>query len=361
MFAPLFLREFRFLLLAAAAFTFHGCGREAKTPPPDAVSPHISGIQEPSGVLRLDAHLYFVGDDDHGSYFDFTLTPEEAVIETGSRRIPIDPMRLRRIQVPPEDCANDLEGICLLADGRIGVLSEERRALYDEGGIIAFYGRSLSELGSRGMEGCAVYNGPEDSSKVAILWEGGYVEDEDLPLPVRSKFAGLAMHPFVLVHDLAAGERRKRIREGDAALVIELDVPLPAGVEPAAQRFRAPDLVWHELTKGDRNDLGFIVLLSSGSAGPAAPGSIEECPKGENGIPLRYCYKWLQRFRIDGTRVGEPYDLDQAFPEELRSANWEGMGWYETGVSLVLVYEESFHEGRPDLQEAIVIPLPEGW
>jgi hypothetical protein len=106
---------------------------------------------------------------------------------------------------------------------------------------------------------------------------------------------------------------------------------------------------------------GFIVLLSSGAAATALPGSKEECPKSDRGAPLRYCYKWLQRFRLDGSRAGGPYELDQAFPPELRTANWEGMGWYEEGKRLVLTYERSFDSGSPDLEEAFVMPLPQGW
>ena len=365
--APPFLRVRLLVFLPLALIAGQGCGRrsEESTRPPASrgatVDLNVSGIQEPSGVLRSGTNLYLVGDDDHGSYFEFALSPEEIDATTGERRIPLDPKRLKRYVINSDECANDLEGIDILADGRIAVLSEERRALFDQNGIVAFYGRVLAEFGTRGVEGVAVQRGPDDSSRVAVLWEGGYPEDEELPIPLRARCSGISIPAFVLVHDLAAGEVRKRVLEGDASRIVILDVPPTPGVEPAAQRFRAPDLVWHSWKEAGRDVQGFIVLLSSGAAAAAMPGSAEQCPKSDNGVPLRYCYKWLQRFRLDGSRAGEPFELDQVFPQELRTANWEGMGWYEEGKRLVLTYERSFGDGSPDLQECFVMPLPEGW
>ena len=40
---------------------------------------------------------------------------------------------------------------------------------------------------------------------------------------------------------------------------------------------------------------------------------------------------------------------------------WEGMGWFVPGESLVLVYDERLARRRIDPQEALVVPLPEGW
>lgn len=365
--APPFLRASSLASFLLALLAIPSCSRRSQESTPSAqsrgpaVDLNVSGIQEPSGVLRSGSRLYLVGDDDHGSYFEFPLTPEEAQLSTGTRRIPLDPKRLKRYLIASDECANDLEGIAVLADGRVAVLSEERRALFDQNGIVAFYGRVLAEFGTRGVEGVAVQRGPKDSSRVAVLWEGGYPEEEEMPVPLRSKCSGTSIPPFILVHDLAAGETRKRVLEGDASRIVILDVPSTPGVEPAAQRFRAPDLVWHSWKEAGRDVQGFIVLISSGSAAAALPGSPEECPKSSNGVPLRYCYKWLQRFRMDGSRAGEPYELDQVFPQELRTANWEGMGWFEEGKRLVLTYERSFDDGSPDLQEAFVLPLPQGW
>ncbi|HET9885896.1 MAG TPA: hypothetical protein VFR10_00175 [bacterium] len=321
----------------------------------------VTGIQEPSGVMRSGPHLYLVGDDDPGSYFEFDLTPEELAESSETRRIPLDPKRLKRYIIAADECANDLEGLDVLADGRIAVFSEERRALFDQEGIIAFYGRVLQEFGTRGVEGVAVQRLPNDSSRVAVLWEGGYPDEDEMPVPLRMHCSGISVPPFILIHDLAAGESRKRVLESDAERIVILDVPATPGAEPAAQRFRAPDLVWHSWKEGGITVQGFIVLLSSGSAATALPGSPEECPKSSKGAPLRFCYKWLQRFRLDGSRAGEPYELEQVFPPDLRTANWEGMGWYEEGKRLVLTYERSFEDGSPDLQEAFVMPLPQGW
>jgi hypothetical protein len=169
------------------------------------------------------------------------------------------------------------------------------------------------------------------------------------------------MEPVIVIHELAAGQRRVLVRERDAVAVLTLRVPLPRGEEPQAQRFRAPDLVWHEWSEGGNKTLGFIVLLSSSSGAPAKPGTPEECPHLDHGVPRMFCHKWLQRFDQQGNHVGEPFDLDASFPEELRTANWEGMGWFEEGKSLVFVYDEKLDQKRVDPQQAIIVPLPEGW
>ncbi|MGH2570323.1 MAG: hypothetical protein ACRDGR_03815, partial [bacterium] len=126
--------------------------------------------------------------------------------------------------------------------------------------------------------------------------------------------------------------------------------------------FRAPDLVWHRLREGEGPEAwGFIVLLSSEFGRKPDPGAPEECPRSANGKPLKYCYKWLQRFDSRGEAVGDPFDLAGAFPPEIRDQNWEGMGWYEPGRSLVFVYDEKIASRAIDPQEAVVLPLPEGW
>ena len=54
-------------------------------------------------------------------------------------------------------------------------------------------------------------------------------------------------------------------------------------------------------------------------------------------------------------------DLDPFFAEPIRGANWEGMGWFEPGRSLVFVYDERVAYRVLDPQEAVVVPLPDGW
>jgi hypothetical protein len=298
-----------------------------------------------------------VGDDDHGALFDLPLPTGRS----GHDPIALDPALLKRIPFSTWELALDLEGIAVLADGRTVVVSEARRAILDEGGLVATYDHPFAEFAGRGIEGVAVRRLGRDSSRVAVIWEGGYPNPGEAPPPLRERIGDRAMRPVVVVHDLAAGARRVLVRESDAIAVVELRVPLPRGEEPRAQRFRAPDLVWRDWKEGGARGEGFIVLLSSSAGAPAEPGSPEECPALEHGAPRQFCHKWLQRFRLDGTPVGEPYDLDPAFPEELRTANWEGMGWFEEGKSLVFVYDEKIAEKRVDPQQAIIVPLPKGW
>ena len=44
----------------------------------------------------------------------------------------------------------------------------------------------------------------------------------------------------------------------------------------------------------------------------------------------------------------------------LDDANWEGLGWFESGESLVLVHDKKnkLPDGNP---AAVILPLPEAW
>jgi hypothetical protein len=335
------------LLLILVSMPLAGCAVQSGRLP-------VLGIEEASGVVRSGDDLYIVGDHEAGTYYRVTLAPGE------SGGIHLSPERLERRPMGPGALAADLEAIGLLADGRLVVLSERLGALLDARGLVAGYGRRLSEVGGRGCEGLAVRALPGAASRVAVLWEGGYPEVAVLPASLRERVRGVAMPPAILVHDLPAGA--EAVEVGDDTRLVELDVPRPPGGEPTAQRFRAPDLVWHRLQRDDPESWGFIVLLSSGWAAPPAPGSIEECAKtGPDGRPLRWCHKWLQRFTAEGARVGEPFDLEDVLPEPLRTVNWEGLAWFEAERSLVLVYDESVADRAVDPQEAVVVRLPEGW
>jgi hypothetical protein len=335
------------LLLVLVSVPLAGCAvAPAKGPVP--------GIEEASGLVRLGDDLLVVGDHEPDTYYRVKLEAGE------SGRIRLSPERLERHRVGPGAFAADLEAIGVLADGRLVVLSERAAALLDARGLVAGYGREVVELGGRGVEGVAVRALPGATSRVAVLWEGGYPEVAVLPAALREHAQGVAMLPLIVVHDLPAGAHDVEV--GAEARLVELDVPLPPGEEPTAQRFRAPDLVWHRLRSDDPESWGFIVLLSSGWAVPPAPGSIEECGKtGPDGRPLRWCHKWLQRFTADGAPFGGPFDLESALPEPLRTVNWEGLSWFEPERSLVLVYDEKVAARAVDPQEAVVVPLPEGW
>jgi hypothetical protein len=273
--------------------------------------------------------LLIVDDGLNGAYFRFDLHGEQGP------EIVLDPSRVERVPLPNGYIATDLEGIDVLADGRVVVLSERLRSLFCADGIVAEYDAPLSEFGKRGLEGVAVRALPGESSQVAVLWEGGYPEYYSVPEQMRAQAGRKAMHPLIQVHYLRPGESGVLVRGGG---LIRLDVPRPAGREPAAQRFRAPDLIWHQLRK-DR--WGFIVLLSS-----------QDSTDKPN-----YMYHWLQRFTVDGKRVGEPIDLDRIMPADLKGVNWEGLGWFEEGQSVVLVYEGQ----TKSRTVAYVLPLPEKW
>jgi hypothetical protein len=319
------------------------------------------GIPEASGVVRIHDRLFIVGDHEPGTYYSMPL--DHAALENagGGSRIPLDPRQLKRHSVAAGPYAMDLEAIDVLADGRIVVVSERLSALLDEDGIVANYGDRISELGGRGLEGLSVRRLPEGGSRIAVLWEGGYPDTVRVPAPLRENVCSKALLPSIFVHDIEADASNVVLDGSAGATTIALRVPRPPGEEPYAQRFRTPDLVWHEWRIHDESVWGFIVLLSSGYSAKPAAGTREECPKSSNGKPLRWCYKWLQRFTLDGEPYGEPHDLEGDIPEPLRRVNWEGMSWFERGKSLVFVYDEGLDEKALDPQEAFVMPLPEGW
>jgi len=248
---------------------------------------------------------------------------------------------VRRIPLPAGLLIPDLEGVDRLADGKLVFLSERLRSLVGEDGIIAEYDSLLGEFANRGLEGVAVRPLPGGISRIAVLWEGGYPDYASVPWSLRSTAGRQSMRPLVVVHDLNSGVRGVELKMRDAKLAVELEVPEPAGEEPEAQRFRAPDLVWTRSRNGSADDWIFLVLIVSQDS--------VESPQ--------YLYHWLQRFDLQGKTVGAPLDLAQFLPKEISHANWEGLSWFEPGTSLVLV-----HEGNRRLPaHAFILNLPEDW
>ena len=286
-------------------------------------------IREASGITRYGNDLLIVDDSQTGAYFRFALAGERGPV------IRLTPERLTRVPLPHASMATDLEAINVLTDGRVVVLSERLRAMFGDDGIVADYGAALSEFGKRGLEGLAVRRGKDNSSLVAVLWEGGYPEYYQVPEQLRSRVGRRALQPVVQVHSLASKEDRVQVRGTN---LVTLDVPVPRGRGPRAQRFRAPDLVWHRQPNGE---WGFITLLSSMNSADRPT----------------YEYHWLQCFSAKGKRVGERLDLDAIVGERLRGANWEGLSWFEPGKSLVMV-----HESHPEpVPTAYVVQLPDNW
>jgi hypothetical protein len=286
-------------------------------------------LHEASGIARSGDHLLIVDDSQHGAYFRFRLEGD-----TGPR-ILLDSSRLERVPLPQASMATDLESINVLADGRVVVLSERLRAMFDALGPVTDYGATLSEFGKRGLEGLAIRDLGQGRSRVAVLWEGGYPEFYDVPEQLRAKVGRRALKPSVQVHDLNEGDRSIQVR-GSPSLT--LDVPRPKGRGPKAQRFRAPDLVWHRLPNGK---WGFIVLLTS-----------------QNSVDRpKYEYHWLECFTRSGERLGQRLDLDSVVGDDLKGVNWEGLDWFEDEKSLILIHESQL-AGTPT---AFVWQLPDDW
>ena len=287
-----------------------------------------STIREASGVVRMGDSLLIVDDSEIGAYFKVTIGKLPGPL------FDLNKLKPQRIALRERGLGVDIESIGVMADGRVALLSERLRSLVSDSGIIAEYDSELAEMGKRGLEGLAIRPLPGGVSRVAVVWEGGYPDFGRMP---RRAGAGHAWLPLIVVHDVPRNGHVGRVRLKDAIASIELSVPRPAGEEPAAQRFRAPDLVWTKL----RSDWGFIVLLSS-----------------QNGLPQpTFTYKWLQRFDMEGRPFGQPLDLANLFPAALAGVNWEGMDWFEQGRKLVLV-----HEGDNKVQaHAFVVELPPDW
>jgi hypothetical protein len=301
-----------------------------------ACTPSISErIEEASGLVRSGDSLLIVDDGRPGVYFRLRIDGAKGPT------MPITPDRIQRILLPGADFIPDLEAIEVLGDGRIVVLSEQLHSLYSENGMVARYDEELAEVGGRGLEGIAVKALPGGDSRIAVVWEGGYLQPESLNPQLRSSIGRKYLQPLLLIHDLARSQNGGLVHVESARLFTTLQLPIPDGMEPEAQRFRAPDLVWHTLTDAGGNEEGFIVLISSSSG--------TDIPK--------YQYHWLQRFSLNGRPVGRPLDIDAVAPPELVGVNWEGLAWFEEEKSLVLVHER----GNAPATYAFVLPIPDEW
>lgn len=319
-----------------------------------------TGITGASGVVREDGALLVVSDDSPGCYFRVPIGDSaESLI-----RIPDDRVERRELLRGGSSSfglAVDLESIDVLADDRVVVLSERLRSILDHHGIVAQYDDPFGEFAEKGLEGLAVRALGEQRSRVAALWEGGYLDEPELPYQLR-ELAGRALNPVVFVHDVDPGATRVKARVKNATAIVELHPPSPqaesssSGAPPF--RFRAPDLVWHDWTsESGSREYGFIVLLNSETP-PYAPSDSSEKPKKDYGP------RWLQRFDMTGKPVGSWLDLDASVREvlgndDLEDANWEGVAWFEPGRRLVLVHDE----GPSKLADpaAIIVPIPDEW
>ncbi len=316
-------------MAVATVLLLAGCAAAEAASPAEPAT-----ISEASGITFRDGSLYVVDDSARNAYFRVPLPAGAGPL------LDLNAMGPVRVEIPL-GILTDLEAIEFLADGRLVVLSERLRALVDRDGPLVEYDYPLAEIGRRGLEGLGVRRLPDGSSRVAVLWEGGYPDYGSLHPQVQAALGHLPLKPLVFVHDIAPGARPGRVRWSDAVLHVMLDVPRPPGEEPDAQRFRAPGIAWVRLPERGPDVWGFLTILASQNA----------VPKPE------YRNHWLERFDLDGEPVGEPLRLEDMLPPELAGANWEGLGWIERGKRVVLV-----HEGdRQTPPHAFLLDLPGSW
>jgi hypothetical protein len=287
----------------------------------------VSELKEASGIAAHQNKLYIVTDRNDGVYFTCSNFKSE------NNLIKINNNCLCAHNFSNINLASDLESIDILPNGDILFLSEDSRSLISTNGIeIIKYDEAFNEFGNKGLEGLAIRNGDEeDEILIASLWEGGYPNKNDLPLELK-KLHKKALKPYIIVH-----QKSKNNNNYTQKNIITLNVPEPEGdVEPIAQRFRAPDLVWYKFNNGE---WGFIVLLSS------------QNNTDKNKV---YKYKYLQKFNFDGESVGAPIDIEKiASSFDLNNANWEGLDWYEEMKSLILIYDST----KSSKSNALIINL----
>jgi hypothetical protein len=301
-------------LLLIALVTLSGCRENA--------------LRGASGVCRSGGNLLVAGDKDGSGFFQVGIPAT-----TGALLPLITPVSW--MHIPHPEFAQDLEGIDILADGRVVVLSEKNHCLIGVEGLVVQYDETLAEIAGRGLEGVAVRPGDDGGSLVAVVWEGGYPRPDKGASNTPDTFA---MLPFVVMHPLEPGAGNV-VPDLEDHPPIPLHVPMPEGDEPEAQRFRAPDLVWHRFPD---STWGFIVLLSSEDL-------VDE---------PAYHHRWLQRFNLEGDCVGEPLNIETGLPENMLGLNWEGLDWFEEDTRLILVHDDPDPVATP---EALLITLPEGW
>ncbi len=311
---------------------------------------------EVSGIVRQGDQLYLVDDNVPGTVFTYWIS-------AGKKILPInDPNTLRIVTHPRGAFAEDLEAVAFLADGRLVALSERLRQVIDvrAGVRIAQLPEWTTEFGNRGLEGMAV-RALNPGSEVAVLYEGGYVEEADYPIWFPQRLVRTPLAPFIVTFQVPSGGAAGLVeKQREEAIALDLkDLhrtfvdPVSGDREPFAQRFRAPGLVWHKD--------GFIVMLSSENqplnATPGIP-----CQKDDRNSK-RYTFKLLQRFARDGSPMGDPINIDKD-PSVIEAGlagpcrtNWEGLGWFQPGKRLMIV-NDHFPLGETT---AVVIDLPRAW
>ena len=305
---------------------------------PDISQVVESEVREASGIVVKDSSFLIVGDDTPGTYFKYNIREQDKPSGKGPllSRIEIDKAEEKKLG---GGLALDLESVDFFQDGRIAVISERLNALVMESGIAADYPSNMAEVGGRGIEGLAI----SSADRIATLWEGGYFNPKDLPdkIPNVGRTSCGPLNPIVCIHDLPDPDEDDDLSvckpNGKNNYNDEIIVLMVPNAPDPSQAFRATDLVWSADNKS------IIVLLSSTDSANGA-----------------FRYKWLQRFSMKGEPEGSPLNLcDKGYlPNDLRSGrhtNFEGLGWYDKGKSLVLIND---HEEPATAVVLAVSPWP---
>jgi len=307
---------------------------------------------ETSGVVRRGAELLFVSDEMPGTYLAYRI----ADLHWEENCARLTPERLAIIDLG-QALSLDPEGVGILADGRVVLLSERLRGLVTSDGLVVDYDDPLGEMANAGLEGLAVRSFGGGRSEVAVLWEGGYLEGDRVPPVVQEYKSPKAVKPFIVIHEIERDAKpitQYKSRRTKATRV--LDVPQPPGNPPSAQRFRAPDLVWEDPTEraqsGTENS-NLIVLLNSRAA--------FRDPKLKPEDDARQSLLWLQRFSRDGARIGLPLDIDKKVPSAFGSLNWEGLGWWQEGKTLILVDDAGILRPATQPPAVCLVDIPPEW
>jgi hypothetical protein len=73
----------------------------------------------------------------------------------------------------------------------------------------------------------------ENSSRIAVLWGGLYLDESELPSRLR-ELVGRLLNPVVLVHDFDQETRLAKVRMNKATTILELVLPSPEADSSAA-------------------------------------------------------------------------------------------------------------------------------
>src|SRR5947208_11851008 len=158
------------------------------------------GATEASGVTRKGNELLIVSDAAPGAYFSVDVSAESGPL------IRLPPEKVVRHELAGGALlAIDFESVDVLADERVVALSERLRSLIGESGLVLQYDDPLSEIGERGLEGLEVRPGLDGVSEVAVLWEGGWIEDAEVQRQVRRRLDNPLL-PVVLTHQNKPGQ-----------------------------------------------------------------------------------------------------------------------------------------------------------